>query len=85
MKTITLRGINDALDKALKEKSRKQQESVNQIAIKLLNRGVGLSSDKVFQKYDDLDSLAGTWSEEDEMIFHQNTQFFNKIDGEMWE
>lgn len=36
------------------------------------------------QEYHDLDYLAGTWSEEDELEFINNTNYFNQIDPKLW-
>ncbi|MCW9680276.1 hypothetical protein FJR41_005550 [Dolichospermum planctonicum UHCC 0167] len=35
--------------------------------------------------YHDLDYLAGTWSEEDEIEFLLNTKQFNEIDQKLWQ
>jgi len=34
--------------------------------------------------YHDLDYLAGTWTEEDDIEFLKATENFNKIDEELW-
>ena len=34
--------------------------------------------------YHDLDYLAGTWTEEEDMEFIQATEHFNRIDEELW-
>lgn len=85
MKTLTIRGIDDELEKLIKETSRKKQESLNQTVIKLLRHSVGLSKKTAFSKYNDLDALAGTWSREEEKLFLKNTQSFEEVDKEMWE
>ena len=85
MKTITIRGIDDELEKAIKETSKKKQESMNQTVVKLLRDSVGLAKKAVFPKYNDLDALAGTWSAEEEALFFQNTRPFGEVDKEMWE
>jgi hypothetical protein len=36
------------------------------------------------KEYHDLDDLAGTWTEEDEAEFLQNTSHFNQIDAKLW-
>lgn len=35
--------------------------------------------------YHDLDFLAGTWTEDDEIEFLSNTNDFNKIDKNLWQ
>ncbi|MBN1552889.1 antitoxin [bacterium] len=85
MKTITIRGIDDELEKAIKETSKKKQESMNQTVVKLLRDSVGLSKKAVFPKYNDLDELAGTWSAEEETLFFKNIRAFEEVDKGMWE
>jgi len=84
MKTLTIRGIDDKLSKALKEKAKKNNISLNQTALKILKEGSGIKEDKIFKTYDDLNNLAGTWTEEDEKEFVKNTYHFNKIDKDIW-
>ncbi|HHS12284.1 MAG TPA: antitoxin [bacterium] len=85
MKTITIRGIDEELADAIREKSRKKQESMNQTVIKLLKEGVGLTKKNLFPEYTDLDSLAGTWTVEEEIVFMKHLEGFETIDEEMWD
>ena len=36
------------------------------------------------KEYHDLDYLVGTWTEEDEAEFLQNTNHFNQVDAKLW-
>lgn len=38
----------------------------------------------VKEVYDDLDYLAGTWSDEEAEEFSKHTRDFNQIDEELW-
>ena len=84
MKTITLRNIDENLDKSLKEKARATGSSVNAVIISTLNEALGLNKKKFIKKYSDLDSLAGTWSVAEYAEFNKNTENFDHIDEEMW-
>ncbi|MCK5147537.1 antitoxin [bacterium] len=84
MKTLTIRGLDEPLTRALKARARNQQESMNKTILKLLRKSVGLSDKPIFQTYDDLNNLAGTWTVNEEKAFYSNTDDFNKIDPEMW-
>ena len=44
MKTLSIRGIDDELENAIREKARNKKESMNQTVIKLLKKSTGLSS-----------------------------------------
>jgi hypothetical protein len=83
MKTLTLRGIDDTLENALKKASKKSHTSINKTAIRLLKEALGLEK-KQFKEYHDLDHLSGTWTEEDYKEFMDATADFSKIDEELW-
>ncbi len=85
MKTLTIRGIDSLLSEAIKIQAKKNNESINKTALNILREAVGLSNNPIFKTYHDLDNLAGTWSEKDEIEFYKNIQDFEKIDKEMWE
>ncbi|MBN2415258.1 antitoxin [bacterium] len=84
MKTITVRGIDDALAEALKSIAEREKESMNKTILRLLEQGAGVSGKVTFPTHDDLDALAGTWSKEQADAFMRNTQQFSRIDEEMW-
>jgi ribosomal protein S24E len=77
MKSITLRGVDDALDEKLREKAREKGVSINQVVIDALKEQLGLRKKKTFTVvYSDLDHLFGRWSED------EFQQIQGKIDGE---
>lgn len=84
MKTLTIRGIESELSEAIKKLAAGQNLSVNKYLITVLKKLTGLSQNTTFKTYDDLDALAGGWSEENEKHFLEQTNQFRKIDEEMW-
>ena len=84
MKTLTIRGIDEKLEIAIRKESQKEQKSMNQTVLKLLRKSVGLSDNELFPQFDDLDALAGSWSQKDETEFKRNTRQFEHIDEELW-
>lgn len=84
MTTMTLRGIDDTISGALKEKARREDTSVNTVMLKILKESLGIEKKKRCVSYDDLDHLAGTWSLEDLTQFENATSAFEKVDGDMW-
>jgi hypothetical protein len=84
MTTMTLRGIDETISGALKEKARREDTSVNSVMLRILKEGLGLEKKKRNVVYDDLDHLAGTWSAEDAAEFEKATAVFEKVDDEMW-
>lgn len=84
MNTMTIRGLDDLTINALKEKAKKEGSSVNAALVKLLQEELGIKKKKRTVVYNDLDHLAGTWSDKDYKEFLQATADFAKIDENMW-
>jgi len=84
MTTMTIRGLDDLTIKALKEKAKKEGSSVNAALVKLLQEDLGIKKKKRTVVYNDLDHLAGTWSDKDYKEFLQATADFAKIDENLW-
>ena len=85
MKTITLRGIDEVMEKALREKSKELSlKSLNSTILYMLQEALGLTKRRQRALYRDLDHLAGTWSEEDLREFEDATAVFEQVDEELW-
>jgi len=65
MGAITIRGIDEETSRVLKEKAKREGTSVNAVLLKLIKEALGLEKRRRTITYDDLDHLAGGWSEED--------------------
>jgi plasmid stability protein len=81
---MTLRGVDDTVAAALKERARREETSVNAVMLRILRESLGLEKKKRTAVYTDLDHLAGTWSDEDAAAFANATAVFEKVDEEMW-
>jgi hypothetical protein len=81
---MTIRGLDDLTVKALKEKAKKEGSSINAALIKLVQENLGIKNKKRTVVYNDLDHLAGTWSDKDFKEFLQATADFEKIDKNLW-
>ena len=84
MKTITLRGIDENLEQALRKRAQSSNESINKTILNILRKETGQQREKPFKEHHDLDELAGTWSDKDEDEFRKNTKLFDKIDPQDW-
>lgn len=84
MGAITVRGVDDATARALKERARKEGISVNAVLLKTMRESLGLKKKKRTVIHDDLDHLAGTWSEKDFTEFQKRIADFEAIDKKMW-
>ena len=84
MATMTLRGIDDAISGALKEKALREDTSVNSATLRILKESLGIDKKKRTAVYNDLDHLAGTWNADDVEEFESATAVFEKVDDDMW-
>jgi len=84
MKSITIRGIDDQLKNALVNIAEKEHKSINKTILSLLKQALGLEKSLKYPIYDDLDDLAGTWTDEEAQEFEKATKVFNKIDEDLW-
>ena len=84
MATMTLRGIDEKMAEALKERAQKEGTSINAVTLRLIRESLGLDKRKRNVIYNDLDHLAGTWSQEEVAEFERNTAVFEKVDEEIW-
>jgi len=84
MKTLTIRGIDPELDRAIKSRANQNNLSANQWIIQALKKITGTGKEPVFKKHYDLDSLAGGWSKEETLAFAKNTKIFERIDEDVW-
>jgi hypothetical protein len=88
MKQTTVRGIDPALARRLREEARRRGLSLNRTLVLLLRQATGLAqppeAKKPTDRYADLDHLAGTWSAEEAEAFERASEAFERVDQEMW-
>jgi hypothetical protein len=78
---LTIRRVPERVKKLLKELAKRQEKSLNQVSIEILERGLGLTGEEIV--YHDLDDLAGTWVDDPE--FDKAIEEQHRIDPELWE
>jgi hypothetical protein len=84
MGAITIRGIDNDISNALREKAKKEGASINSVVLRLVRESLGLKKKKRTVIYTDLDQLAGTWDKKDYAEFQQKVADFEKIDKKIW-
>lgn len=84
MTTMTLRGIDDTLATSLKELARNEGISLNALVLRIIREAAGVEKRKRSALHHDLDSLAGTWSAEDEAAFLSATGSLEAVDEDLW-
>lgn len=85
MAVVTLRGLDDSMVKAIKEKAKQEGTSVNNVLLKILKEGLGLKKKPRTVVHTDLDHLAGTWSDKEHAEFQKRIKDFETIDEGVWQ
>lgn len=76
----TLRNIPRSVDRALRERAKRERKSLNEVAIEALARGAGVDESGVKRR--DLGDIAGTWRKDaavDQALAEQRA-----IDEDIW-
>ena len=86
MKALTLRGVDEELEKRLRAKSTELgAASLNATILRILRQSLGLEKRRYRVVHHDLDHLAGTWTETDAKEFEEATAPLAEIDQELWQ
>jgi hypothetical protein len=84
MKSITIHGLDDNLDKQIREIAQKQRMSLNKTIKKLLEKSLGINQKENVDHREDFMEFFGVWTEEDLKEFNRNAGDFGKIDPGDW-
>lgn len=76
----TLRGVPPEVDRALRDRARREGISLNQAAVEALVRALGLGDRPV--RHRSLDALRGTWYEDPD--FERAVAEQHRIDESLW-
>jgi plasmid stability protein len=82
MGQITIRGVPEHIERAIRRKAADEHKSINRTVNELLQRALGLES--AGQKRRDLSDLSGSWDQEEAEAFENATRIFEEIDKEVW-
>jgi hypothetical protein len=84
MATMSIHGLDDQTLVQLKHQATQEGSSLNNLVLRLLQGTKAPVQTPTFQKFDDLNALAGTWSDEDAAAFARHTAVFSEIDIAQW-
>ncbi len=76
----TIRAVPDAIDRAIRQRARREARSLNAVVIDALAHGLTLDAAPV--RHTDLDPLIGTW--QDDPDFDRAVAEFERVDDESW-
>ena len=84
MKSITIHGLDENLDKLIKRKAYELGLSLNKTIKSLLGNALGLSTKNNKPNYADFQDLFGIWKQKDAELFLASIKDFSTIDEEDW-
>jgi hypothetical protein len=85
MKAITLRDVPPELARLIRRRAEQEKMSLNKTVVRLLEEGTGLLQKKKGKTlYDDLDALAGAWTQKEARDFEQALEKQRAIDLDLW-
>ena len=83
MSQITLRGIPERVERAIRRRAAEEHKSINRTIAELLQQALGI--DEGTEKQRHLSDLAGTWSQAEAEEFERATAAFEQIDEQIWQ
>lgn len=84
--SITIQDIDDVTVKWIDEEAKRRGISVESLIVELIYKGVDAERELLQHPvYHDLDSLAGTWSEEQAAEFLNAVADFEHVDEKLWQ
>ena len=84
MKSITIHGLDETLDKLIRKRAKKYGNSLNKTIKKLLEEALGIHKKQNLGHRDDFLDLFGVWTKREAERFSGILQDFEKIDKEDW-
>ena len=84
MKSITIHGLDDTLDRLIKKRAKKQGSSLNKTIKRLLEESLGLDKKQHTDHRDDFLDLFGIWPKKEAQQFAEHIQDLEKIDKKEW-
>ncbi len=84
MKSITIHGIDEPLEKLIKSRARSEGLSMNKSLKKILEESLGAKPRGKNSHRGDFDEFCGVWSDKDSSEFEKNIKELRQIDPEDW-
>ncbi len=83
MGTITMHGVDEAVERRVREIARKEKASINRTVQALLRQALGFD-DPIADHREEFEDIIGCWSKSDLAEFEAATESLSKIDPEDW-
>lgn len=85
MKSITIHGLDDILEKLIQKEAKKKGLSLNKTIKALLADSLGAENSVEMNHREDFQEFFGIWNENDVNKFNASVADLEKIDKEDWE
>jgi len=83
---ITIQDMDEASAKWIREEAQRRGVSRETLILELIRRGISMErNSSQLGAYHDLDSLAGTWSDEQATEFLNAIADFEQVDEKLWQ
>lgn len=82
MSQITVRGVPEAVERAIRKRAAEENKSINRTVNELLQKALGIEPSQ--SKRRDLSRFSGAWSPEEAHAFDRAIEPFDVIDDEVW-
>jgi hypothetical protein len=84
MKSITIHGLDETLDRLIRKRAKKHGKSLNKTIKKLLEEALGIDKKPPSGNRDDFLDLFGIWTAREVKQFMTTTKDLEKVDREDW-
>ncbi len=84
MKTITIHGLDEEIEKLIKKRAKSERTSVNRIVKELLGKALGVGGDKKDNR-DEFIDLFGIWKDAEEKDFADSIKDLEIINPSDWQ
>ncbi|MBE3108950.1 MAG: ribbon-helix-helix protein, CopG family [Acidobacteria bacterium] len=84
MKSISVHGITEEMEKAIEERAKSEGKSVNKIVKELIAKALGIG-DKPPDNRAEFADLCGVWTEAEATEFMELIAYFEVVDGKDWQ
>ena len=85
MKSITIHGLDEHLDRTIRNLAAREGLSINKTIKKVLRRALGLDDQSKTMRREQFADLFGTWTKQDIEEFQANTADFSNVDLSEWQ
>ena len=85
MRSITIHGLDEGLDKCIRDKAKEKGLSINKTLKEILNQSIGLSDSSPPDHRKEFIDLWGKWSADDVAKFNEKLSACESVDQSDWQ